>query len=144
MEKKILLRRLWNECDVIPTGHISLFAEVIILLSRLLGCVNWDKIIYFLVGTFGCTHPKKIDRSRGVKIRGRPMNIALVKDFPQIKPRDPFEIISDLLWSISFVIPTTIEFAFVSSLVHFFAPRKIINSFSNLLRSTKVGKNSSH
>ena len=28
------------------------------------------------------------------------MNIALVKDSPQIKPRDPFEIKSDLLWSI--------------------------------------------
>lgn len=28
------------------------------------------------------------------------MNIALVNDSPQIKPRDPFEIKSDLLWSI--------------------------------------------
>ena len=29
------------------------------------------------------------------------MNIArLVKDFPQIKPRDPFEIIRGLLWNI--------------------------------------------
>ena len=28
---------------------------------------------------------------------GRPMNLASVKDFPQIKPRDLFEIISDLL-----------------------------------------------
>ena len=54
---------------------------------------------------------------------GRPMNLASVKDFPQIKPRDPFEIISDLLRSISFVLPTIIEFAFVSSLVHF-CPQK--------------------
>ena len=29
MEKIILLRRLSNEYDVIPTGHISLFAKVI-------------------------------------------------------------------------------------------------------------------
>ena len=42
---KALIKWIWCQ----PMGHFSWFAKVITLLGRLLGCVSWDKIIYFLL-----------------------------------------------------------------------------------------------
>ena len=60
IHRTILLTRWSDEYDFIPPGHFSWFAKVITLLGMLMGCVNWEKIAKFLLGTFSCSHPKDL------------------------------------------------------------------------------------